>query len=107
MPSFMTLGKPSWKRCKNKPTWLASDGIGSMTLCDECKKVCEKHRPDTTYVKIAQPISLDACLNWLALLPSITPEDDRVFAAITGYLQQLRVYNQVPAATQGRAGSAD
>lgn len=42
MPSFMTLGPVTYKRCENKPTWLGTDGIGQMSLCDECKVVCEK-----------------------------------------------------------------
>lgn len=39
MPSFMTLGPVSYERCVNAPTWLASDGVGQMSLCDECKGV--------------------------------------------------------------------
>lgn len=41
MPSFMTLGPVSFKRCENKPKWIATDNKtgGSMTLCDECYEV--------------------------------------------------------------------
>lgn len=44
MPSFMTLGPVTWKRCENKPVWIGSDMTsgGSMSLCDECKGVMEK-----------------------------------------------------------------
>ena len=42
MPSFMTLGPVSYRRCENEPTWIAADGEGSMTLCDECKGICER-----------------------------------------------------------------
>lgn len=41
--SFMTPGSLSWRRCTNRPHWLAresvpaADGlIGAMTLCDGC-----------------------------------------------------------------------
>jgi hypothetical protein len=39
MPSFMTLGPVTYSRCNNLPTWIASDGTGEMSLCDECKEV--------------------------------------------------------------------
>lgn len=42
MPSFMNFGPVTYKRCTNPPTWLADDGVGQMSLCDECKQVCEK-----------------------------------------------------------------
>ena len=43
----MTFGRPYYKQCENKPTWIATekkpnkmDGlIGSMSLCDKCKDV--------------------------------------------------------------------
>jgi hypothetical protein len=43
MPSFMTLGPVIWTRCKNRPMWIATDTKtgGSMTLCDECRRVME------------------------------------------------------------------
>lgn len=47
--SFMTLGPRSYERCKNTPAFIAietkagKDGQrGSMSLCPECKAVCEK-----------------------------------------------------------------
>lgn len=51
--SFMTLGGvPKLERCKNKPKYLAkekkpgADGqIGSMTLCESCKKQMDKQMP--------------------------------------------------------------
>lgn len=53
--SFMTLGPPpKMERCKNTPTWIGSDGIGSMSLCDECKAVCAKQMPKATFKKIAR-----------------------------------------------------
>ena len=45
MPSFMTFGPVHYDRCKNKPKWVATDGEGEMSLCDECKTVCEKAYP--------------------------------------------------------------
>lgn len=48
MPSFMTLGPVSYRRCENQPSWLASDGVGTMSLCGECKEVCEKVMPKGT-----------------------------------------------------------
>lgn len=48
-------------RCSNKPTWIAKetkpgeDGQrGSMSLCEECKVLCEKHRKNDgiTYRRI-------------------------------------------------------
>lgn len=52
MVTFMVLGPVSYSRCVNVPTWLASDGVGSMTLCDECLEVCMKHKPDVMAVPI-------------------------------------------------------
>lgn len=42
MPSFMTFGPVSFKRCENPPTWVASNGKGAMSLCDECKEVMDR-----------------------------------------------------------------
>lgn len=44
--SFMTLGPHKYVRCTQPPTWLAvsikgGNFDGAMSLCDECKKVCE------------------------------------------------------------------
>ena len=52
--SFMTLGPRPITRCKNKPVWLAievRDGAfyGSMSLCGECRKVCEIKMPSVEY----------------------------------------------------------
>lgn len=56
--SFMTLGIPGWVRCDNKPTWIGVDikegtYYGAMSLCDECKKVCEIKIPSAKYQKLA------------------------------------------------------
>jgi hypothetical protein len=51
--SFMTMGGaiyPSYKRCKNKPTFIATErkpqkgykNRGSMSLCEDCKDVAIK-----------------------------------------------------------------
>ena len=55
--SFMSFGIPSLQRCKNDCTWLAvgvENGLfaGAMTLCDECKKVCEIQRPDVSFQRL-------------------------------------------------------
>jgi hypothetical protein len=51
MPSFMTFGPVSYKRCENQPTWLATDPTGGkMTMCGECKDVCEKVSPPNTII---------------------------------------------------------
>jgi len=52
--SFMTLGPRKYIRCQNKPTWVAVDiragsFCGAMSLCDECKKVCEIQMPSAKY----------------------------------------------------------
>jgi len=52
--SFMTLGPRKYVRCKNKPTWVAVDVregkfYGAMSLCNECKKVCEIQMPTASY----------------------------------------------------------
>ena len=55
MPSFMNFGPVSYDRCKNKPTWIATDGEGKMSMCDECKAVCEKVMPSgVAYTPIAR-----------------------------------------------------
>lgn len=52
-----------WGRCKNKPTWYArevvpgSDGRkGAMSLCDECKPICEK--------RMGAAISFEPLVGW-------------------------------------------
>lgn len=49
------------KRCINQPIWLASEKeskdneIGSMTLCEECKVVCEKQMKNkVTFKKLGE-----------------------------------------------------
>ena len=44
---FMALGPAKLVRCKNKPTWIATEKKppkgskrGSMSLCDHCKVIC-------------------------------------------------------------------
>lgn len=52
--SFMTLGgQPGLERCREKPTWIATetkagkDGlIGSMSLCSECRDQLVKQLGD-------------------------------------------------------------
>lgn len=39
MPSLMTLGPVKYERCRNRPVWLATDGKGEMTVCEECRVV--------------------------------------------------------------------
>ena len=58
--SFMTLGPRSFHRCTNVPVWIAIEGPrkdgespGSMSLCDDCKKVCEGQMPDVTFRRIS------------------------------------------------------
>lgn len=43
MPTFMTLGPVTWKRCENTPKFVATDLStgGFMSLCDECREVME------------------------------------------------------------------
>lgn len=45
--SFMSFGVPSWVRCNNAPSVIATETTaggdgrrGSMALCDECLKKC-------------------------------------------------------------------
>ena len=52
LPSFMTLGPVSYQQCTNKPHWIGSDGKGEMSLCDECRSVCERLVPGTTFRQI-------------------------------------------------------
>ena len=55
--SFMTFGPRSYQRCQRKPTWIAVDVrdssfYGAMSLCDECKKVCEVRMPSARFQKL-------------------------------------------------------
>jgi len=57
--SFMTFGPRRFVRCKNEPVWIAvevKDGIfyGAMSLCDECKKVCEVRMPSVKYQRLTR-----------------------------------------------------
>lgn len=52
--SFMTFGLPHLVRCRNKPIWIAievreGNFYGGMSLCDECRKVCEIQVPSIDY----------------------------------------------------------
>lgn len=54
--SFMTLG-PGLFRCSNTPRWIAREPNvphGEMSLCDECKAVCERQVPGVTYRTIPE-----------------------------------------------------
>ena len=55
--SFMTFGPRQYRRCPCIPTWIAvdvRDGLfyGAMSLCDDCKKVCEVRLPSVSYQKL-------------------------------------------------------
>jgi len=55
--SFMTFGPRQYIRCSNKPTWVAvevKDGsfYGAMSLCDDCKKVCEIQMPSVKFQRL-------------------------------------------------------
>jgi hypothetical protein len=60
--TFMTLGgRPGLVRCKNRPTWIAIETVpknnmrGGMSLCDDCKAMCEKQLPGkVTYQRIGR-----------------------------------------------------
>lgn len=54
--SFMQLGAPPprWRKCGKPPTWYAREVVpgkdgrrGAMSLCDECKAVCEERAGDS------------------------------------------------------------
>lgn len=52
--SFITFGPRSYIRCSKQPRWVAFDirdggFYGAMSLCDECKKVCEIKLPSAEY----------------------------------------------------------
>lgn len=55
MPSLMTLGPVNYTRCTNKPAWIGTDGKGSMTFCDECKKVCQNHISGAEFRRLVEP----------------------------------------------------
>lgn len=60
--SFMTFGLRPRVRCKNTPTWIGveiKDGkfYGAMSLCDECKKICEIKMPNANYQKLNKEAS--------------------------------------------------
>ncbi len=60
--SFMTFGIPSFIRCSQKPRWIAisvrsGTFYGAMSLCDECKKVCEIRMPDISFQKLGAVVN--------------------------------------------------
>ena len=57
MPLFLTLGPVSYTRCTERPMWVAADGAGSMTLCDECKGVMASLMPEVKLRRLAEPES--------------------------------------------------
>ena len=69
--SFMSLGKPTVSRCKNKPTTVAfenkpgDDGKkGSMSLCDDCRKVFVKRfGADYATIALISPVCGDCGKN--------------------------------------------
>ena len=55
--SFMTLGPRSYQRCQCIPIWIAVDiregsFHGAMSLCDDCKKVCEIRMPSVSFQRL-------------------------------------------------------
>jgi len=57
--SFMTFGLRRYVRCDNEPSWIAVDiqegkFYGAMSLCEECKKVCEIKLPSVSFQKLGQ-----------------------------------------------------
>jgi hypothetical protein len=60
--SFMTLGPRQMERCTSRPDWIATekrpgkDGQrGSMSMCDEHRKVFEKKHPGQATFKKVDP----------------------------------------------------
>ena len=56
--SFMTFGIPEFRRCTNPPSWLAVDiregeFYGAMSLCEECRKVCEIRMPSASFQRLS------------------------------------------------------
>lgn len=59
--SFMTFGPRGLVRCKEKPIWLGvevREGMfyGAMSLCDDCKKVCEIQMPNVCFQMLSPVI---------------------------------------------------
>jgi len=57
--SFMTFGPRQFARCEEKPIWIAVDvrqGVfyGAMSLCDDCKKVCEIRMPSASFQRLGE-----------------------------------------------------
>ena len=55
--SFMTFGPRSNVRCQKTPSWVAvevrgGEFYGAMSLCNECKKVCEIQMPSVKYQRL-------------------------------------------------------
>jgi hypothetical protein len=55
--SFMTFGPRKLERCTSKPTWIGievKDGqfYGAMSLCDDCKRVCEIQMPTVSFQRL-------------------------------------------------------
>jgi len=55
--SFMTFGPRRYQGCPCIPTWVAIDVrdgkfYGAMSLCDDCKKVCEAQMPSASFQKL-------------------------------------------------------
>ena len=55
--SVMTFGPRRFIRCEEKPIWIAVDvreGVfyGAMSLCDDCKKVCEIRMPSASFQRL-------------------------------------------------------
>ncbi len=52
--SFMTFGPRSLVRCPNPPKWVGFDiregkFYGAMSLCEECRKICQVQVPTAVY----------------------------------------------------------
>ena len=56
--SFMTFGPRKYRRCSSLPCWVAIDiqegeFYGAMSLCDDCKAVCEIREPTARYQRLS------------------------------------------------------
>jgi len=57
--SLMTFGPVKLIRCFKPPTWVAVDVrdgefYGAMSLCDDCKKVCEIQVPTAKFQRLGK-----------------------------------------------------
>jgi len=55
--SFMTLGPRKFVRCGEVPVWICvnveeGEFCGAMSLCDNCKRVCEIQLPGVKFQRL-------------------------------------------------------